>query len=136
MFDSRDYEWADITLMLGGRDMTGIRGVKFSEKAEREAYHGKGRHAQSIQTGNVTVDGELILKQSDVLAMKKSSRTGSLLALSLDAIVNFGDPSEGNAMETYSITGIRFLEDTKDIKQGDKYMEITLPFIALRAQLK
>lgn len=136
MFNSRDYEWADITLMLGGRDMTGIRGIKFGEKAEREPYYGKGRHAQSIQTGNIAVDGELVLKQSDVLVLKKSAKNGSLLSLSLDAIVNFGDPAEGNAMETYLITGIRFLEDNKDIKQGDKFMEITIPFIALRAQLK
>lgn len=136
MFNTRDYEWADITLMLGGRDMTGIRGVQYKKSAEREAYYGKGRHAQSIQTGNVSIEGQLILKQSDYIALSNSSRSGSLLDLSLDAIVNFGNPLEGNAMETILITGIRFTEEGVDAKQGDKFMEITLPFIALNAQKK
>lgn len=41
-FDSREYEWADITVILAGRDVTGLRGIKYSEKQEKEAIYAKG----------------------------------------------------------------------------------------------
>lgn len=128
----REYEWGDITLILGNRDMTGITGIKYGSKAEREASFAKGRYARAIQTGNISVDGEITLLQSDVIALQKSARNGNLLSLSLDALVSYGDPSEGDAMRTDRIIGIRFTEDVKDWKQGDKRAEITLPFLALR----
>ncbi|MDM1366344.1 hypothetical protein HX017_15490 [Myroides marinus] len=128
----RQYEWGDITLILGNRDMTGITGIKYGKKAEREASYAKGRYAHSIQTGNISCDGEITLLQSDVIALQKSSKDGCLLSLNLDAIVNYGDPSEGDMMRTDRIIGLRFTEDIKDWKQGDKRAEITLPFIALR----
>ena len=36
MFDSREYEFADLTLVLGGKDITGFRGVKYTVKQEKE----------------------------------------------------------------------------------------------------
>ena len=32
------------------------------------------------------------------------------------------------------IRGIEFTEDGKEMKQGDKFMEVTLPFICLRIE--
>lgn len=128
----REYEWGDISLVLGNRDVVGVTGIKYGEKVEREASHAKGRYAHSIQTGNITVDGEITLLQSEVIALQKAAMNQSLLSLNLDAIVNYGNPSEGDAMRTDRIIGIRFTEDVREWKQGDKRAEITLPFLALR----
>lgn len=131
MFNSRQYEWADLTLVLGGRDLTGIRGIKYTEKAEKEPLFAKGRHAHSIQAGNVTVEGEITVLQSELLALERAGN-GSILGLNLDAIAAYGNPSLGDAMVTDRIVGISFTEAPKELKQGDKNMEITLPFVALR----
>lgn len=133
MFNSRQYEWADLTLILGGRDVTGFRGIKYSEKIEREAIFAKGRDAHSIQSGNSTVEGEITLLQSEYEALVKSGK-GSVLSLSLDALAAFGNPLNGDSIITDRIIGLRFTEAAKELKQGDKMMEITLPFIALRVQ--
>ena len=132
-FNSRQYEWADVTLVLGGRDITGIRGVKYSEKAEKEALFAKGRHAHSIQTGNVSVEGEITVLQSELIALETAGG-GSILGLSLDAVVAYGNPSAGDMLSTDRIVGISFTEAAKELKQGDKNMEISLPFIALRVR--
>lgn len=129
-FTSREYEWADLTLVLGGRDITGFRGIKYTEKAEKEAIFGKGRNAHSIQTGNVTVEGEITILQSEVIALEKAGN-GSILGLSVDGVLSYGDPSTGSAMITDRIVGISFTEAPKELKQGDKFMEVTIPFIAL-----
>lgn len=131
MFDSRQYEWADLTLILGGRDITGIRGIKYSEKAEREAIHAKGRYAHSIQTGDYNYEGEITLLQSELETLIKAGN-GSILNLNLTATVSYGDPSVGDAMTTDQIEQLHFVENSKELKTGDKFMEVTLPFICTR----
>lgn len=132
-FNSREYEWADLTLVLGGRDVTGFRAIKYAEKMEREAIYAKGRDAHSIQSGNSAVTGEISLLQSEYEALVVSGK-GSVLSLSLDALVAFGNPLNVDAIIFDRLVGIRFTEAAKEFKQGDKFMEITLPFIALRVQ--
>ncbi len=131
MFNSRQYEWADLSLVLGGRDLTGIRAVKYGEKIEREAVFAKGRIAHSIQSGNIMVEGEITVLQSEYEALVKAGK-GSVLSLSLDGLFSYGNPSNGDAMITDRVESIHFMEGTKELKQGDKFMEMTLPFIAIK----
>lgn len=132
-FNSREYEWADLNLTLGGRPLTGIRGVKYSEKIEREAIYAKGRNPHTIQSGNISYEGEITLLQSELLALENAGN-GSILSLSLDCEVTYGNQGEGNVLRTDRIQGIRFTEGSKELKQGDKFMEVTLPFIALNVK--
>lgn len=133
MFNSKEYEWADVALLMGGRDVTGIRGIKYSEKIEREAIYAKGRYPHSIQSGNVSYEGEVTLLQTEYEALVKAGK-GSVLNLSLNAVISYGNPLNGDAMTTDLVENIRFTEAAKELKQGDKNMEITLPFIALRVK--
>lgn len=130
-YDSRQYEWADLTLILGTRDITGIRAVKYSEKIEREHVYAKGRYPHSIQSGNVAYEGEITLLQSEYELLVKAGK-GSVLSLSLDGIFAYGNPMNGDAITTDRAMGIRFTEAGKEFKQGDKFQEITLPFICIR----
>lgn len=133
MFDSREYEWADVTVIAGGRDLTGIRAVKFKKKIEREHLFAKGRKAHSIQSGNKQVEGEIALLQSEYLALQQAGK-GSVLSLNIDIMVAYGNPSQGDALTTKKIIGVRFTEETEEMKQGDKFQEIKLPFLALEVK--
>jgi len=132
MFDSRQYEWNDLTLVLGGRDLTAFRGVKYAEKQEKEPVYGKGNKPLSIQKGNISYDGEITLLQSELETLREVSKTKSVLDLQLDAVVCYGNPSSGDVMITDVLQGVQFTESPKEMKQGDKNMEVTLPFIFLR----
>lgn len=132
-FNSREYEWADITVISAGKDLLGIRGVKYTRKIEREAIFGKGRKAKAIQSGNESIEGELVLLQSTYNQLLDSSK-GDLLSLSIDTEITFGNPSKGDAMRTDRLIGMRFSEESLEMKQGDKFAEITLPFLALDVQ--
>jgi len=131
-FDSREYEWADITLLVGGKDITGIRGVKYGSKQEKEAVFGKGNLPLKIQKGNITFDGELSMLQSDYETLRANATDGSVLSLQLNCVVCYGNPSKGDVIITDVLQGVQFTEDAKDWKQGDKFTEIKLPFIFLR----
>lgn len=54
--------------------------------------------------------------------------------LVFEALERIGGRVCPNASRTDRIVGLRFTEAAKELKQGDKFMEITIPFIALRVQ--
>lgn len=134
MFNSREYEFADITVITGGKDIIGLRGVKYSSKQDKEAIYGKGNLPISIQKGNKSYEGELSLLQRELETLEANSPKRDLMNLQFDMVVCYGNPSNGDAMVTDKLIGCQFTEETKEMKQGDKFMEVSLPFIFLRKE--
>ena len=130
MVNTREYEWADISLVVAGRDIKGFRAVKYSEKQEKEAVHAKGNRPHCIQSGNITYEGELTLLQSEYETLRLAMG-GSILSGSLAMVVAYGNPSKGDVMVTDALSGCEFTEDATEWKQGDKFQEKPLPFVFL-----
>jgi len=130
MFNSREYEWSDITVIAGGADLTGIRAVKATQKQELEEAYGKGKEPKSLQTGNRSYEGEIEILQSDFNAIEDAVG-GNLLNANIDILICYGNPSNGDVMRTKKISGVRFSQTENAAKQGDKFMPVTLPFKAL-----
>lgn len=130
MFNSREYEWSDVNVAAAGRPVTGIRGVKYSSKQEKEVLHAKGNKPHSIQRGNKTYDGELTVTQSEYEALRAAGG-GDILDISIDIVVAYGNPSKGDVITTDLLMGVEFTEDNTEWKQGDKFQEKSLPFIFL-----
>ena len=118
--------------MVGaGRDILGLRGIEYTESQEKELSYGKGNKPTSIQHGNKSYSGTLTVKQSEVEGLEDLSATGSILDLSINLTVCYGNPSKGEPMRTDKLYGVEFTEVPKGLKQGDKEQEIALPFIYL-----
>ena len=130
MVNTREYEWSDVTVVLAGRLVTGLRGVKYSAKQEKELLHAKGNKPHSIQRGNKTYDGEITLLQSEYEALRKASG-GDILDASMDIVAAYGNPTAGDVITTDMLIGVEFTEDNTTWTQGDKFQEKTLPFIYL-----
>lgn len=130
MVNTREYEWADVSVVMAGRMVTGLRGVKYSVKQEKELLHAKGNKPHSIQRGNKTYDGEITLLQSEYEALKQAG-DGDILDLSTDIVSSYGNPSAGDVITTDILIGVEFTEDNTEWKQGDKFQEKTLPFLFL-----
>lgn len=128
MVNTREYEWSDITAVMAGRNVTGLRAVKYSSKQEKELLHAKGNKPVGIQRGNKTYDGEIGLLQSEYEALRKASG-GDILDISFDLVVAYGNPNNGDVITTDLLVGCEFTEDNTEWKQGDKFQEKTLPFI-------
>lgn len=104
MFNSKEYEWADINVVMAGRPVTGFRSVKYSSKQEKEALYAKGNKPQGVQRGNKSYEGSIGLLQSEYEALSQACG-GDILV------------------------GAEFTEDNTEWKQGDKFQEKELPFI-------
>ena len=120
-FNSREYEWSDVTAVLGGRVITGIRGVEYKESLEKELMYGKGNKPRGIQHGNYAYDGKTACKIAGT----------SILEVRLSLVVTYGNPAKGDILHTDVLENVEFTEVGKAIKQGDKFMEVELPFIFL-----
>ena len=68
--------------------------------------------------------------QSEYLALREAAK-GDILNTSIDIVVAYGDPSQGDAMTTDILIGVEFTEDNTEWKQGDKNLEKAIPFIFL-----
>ncbi|MGP1610247.1 MAG: hypothetical protein ACTTGW_01275 [Candidatus Cryptobacteroides sp.] len=130
MFDSREYEWADVSVVIAGRNVTGIRSVQYKESQEKELLYAKGNRPHGMQHGNVSYEGSVSLLQSEVTAIEKAVG-GSILRARMDIIVSYGNPSKGEQSKTDLLRGVEFTELSKQIKQGDKMMEIEIPFLMI-----
>lgn len=130
MVNTREYEWSDVNVVMAGRPITGLRGVKYSAKQEKELVHAKGNKPHSIQRGNKTYDGEITLLQSEYEALRQACG-GDVLDASVDIVAAYGNPTNGDAITTDILISCEFTEDNTEWKQGDKFQEKALPFIFL-----
>ena len=133
MFNTREYEWADITVIFGGADLLTIRAVKIKKKREKEPIYAKGREPFAIQSGNSMYEGELELLKSGYDALEDAAG-GNILDIKVDMLICYGNPSTGDVMRTKRISGVSITEAEEAAKQGDKFMPVTLPFLALGMQ--
>ena len=130
MFDSREYEWADVTVVMAGRDVTGIRGVSYTSAQEKEALYAKGNKPHGIQRGNKSYEGSIRLLQSEYEALNQAAG-GDALNTSFNIVVSYGNPSNGDVIKTDLLMGVEITSKPKSLNQNDKFMEIELPLIML-----
>ncbi len=130
MFNSREYEWADVTVVMAGRDVTGIRGVSYTSAQEKEALYAKGNKPHGIQRGNKSYEGSIRLLQSELDALNAAAG-GDVLDVNFNIIVAYGNPSKGDVIRTDLLSGVEITSVPKGLNQNDKFMEIELPLIML-----
>ncbi len=131
MFNSREYQWSDITLTVGGRIIEGLRAIEYKDTKEKEALYGKGDQPISIQHGNVSHEGSLTVLRSEYQALRDAGG-GTILDMQVDITISYGDPAKGDVMKTDKLIGVEFTEEPDSFSQGDKNSEHQLPFIFLR----
>lgn len=129
-FNSREYEWADVSVIIAGRDVTGIRAVQYSSSQEKEAMYAKGNKPHGIQRGNKAYSGAVTLTQSELEALEEAAG-GDLLDARLNIVVMYGNPSKGDTIKADLLRGVEFTEVPKGMNQNDKFMEVELPIIMM-----
>ena len=129
-FNSREYEWSDVSVVAAGRMITGIRGVSYTSSQEKEALYGKGNKPHSIQRGNKSYAGSVTLLQRELEALERAAG-GDALDITFNILVSYGDPTKGDAITTDLLVGCEITEIPKGLNQNDKFMEIELPLVML-----
>jgi hypothetical protein len=132
IFNSKEYEWSNVEVVMLGKVVTGIRGINYKESQEKEPVYARGNKPRAIQGGNKSYEGNISLLQSELEALQEVAGVGASIVdiPSFDIIVAYV-PKTGGAVVVDIIKNAEFTEVEKGMKQGDKFMEIELPIIAL-----
>lgn len=130
-FNSQEYSWAQVTVVLLGRPLTGIQGVKYKTTQEKTPIYGRGDKPVAIQRGNKSYEGEIKVLQSELEALTKAAGAGNDIQDLEGFDITIAYVSKTGVIVTDVVKGAEFTEVDKGIDQGATNMEITLPFIAL-----
>ena len=130
-FNSKEYQWSNLRLFMLGRFVTGIQGVTYTAKQEKEYVYGTGDEPRAIQRGNRMYEGELKILQSELEALIAASPSKDILSLQFDVIVSY-TPVGSLQIITDTLRGCEFSEVPKGMQQNDKKMEVTLPIMFLK----
>lgn len=132
VFNSEEYAWVDIKVMLLGREVTGLRGMEYKVKRQKEALFATGKKARGIQKGKKEYEGTITILQSELIALDRAAQEKGyedITDIDFDIIVSY--LPETNVITTDKVVNASITEIPRSMKEGDLQMEIALPFIAL-----
>ncbi|MCT2563950.1 hypothetical protein [Chryseobacterium herbae] len=129
-FDSAQYSWADVSVSMGGRIVTGLTSVSYTVKQAKSVLKGRGNKGHKILRGDKEFEGSIKIWQSELQAMIKSAPGKDVLSLNFDLVVAY-TPADGGQNTTDILVSCEFTEYKKEMNQGDTNMEIECPIIFL-----
>jgi hypothetical protein len=125
----RQVAWKNVRINIGGRTLVGVKGVKYSRKAEKTPLYGRGRKPLGIQSGNQSFEGTLTVYQSELdlmlMEVRKMNPFADLTDAVFDIVVAY---SEGVVAKVDTLLGCEISEYEKGMEQNDPNMEIELKF--------
>lgn len=132
-FNSDVYAWKDLSVVMLGRTITGIQGLTYNLSTEKELVFGSGQNPLAVKAGNKSVEGEIMLLQYEYEALDTAIKAAlgpdaDVTDVQLDIVASYGD---GTTPKTHVVVGASFTEVPLGMEQNDKFMSITMPFIAL-----
>ena len=130
-FNTKEFSWIDVNVVLLGKPVTGLRGIEYKSKRQKEALFATGKKARGIQQGKKEYEGTITDLQSELIAMQaaaKQSGYDDITDLEFDIIVSY--MSESGVFQTDKVVNASVTEAPNSIKEGDLYSEHALPFIA------
>jgi hypothetical protein len=137
-FDSREYEFADIKVSMLGIELSGLRGLTYKKSQEKELVYGAGNQPKAIQRGNKKYEGTLMLLKSDYDLLNLAARSAGYEDLTdvpgrlIDVTCVYQKSDDAAQLSVDTLQNLEFTEFEDGQKQGDKFKEISLPFIFLR----
>lgn len=130
-FNSKEYAWIDVNVVLLGKPVTGLRGIEYKSKRQKEALYATGKKARGIQLGKKEYEGTITVLQSELIAMQAAAKAkgyDDITDLEFDIIVSY--IPEGGVVQTDKVVNASITEAPNSIKVDDLYSEHALPFIA------
>ncbi len=130
MMNSEEYGWNESNVVMLGRPVIGLLGIKYKETQEKTNIYGKGKKPRRRGRGRVSFEGELKVLGSELWALLQSNgRNKSLNSIRPFDIVHAFAPEEGGIVSTNILKFVEFTEVELEINEGDTNKEFTLPLI-------
>jgi len=132
-FSSREYEFCDIEVFINKKPLTNFKGLSYKTTQEKEVIRGRGNKPYSIQHGGKSYEGTIELYQSELDALQDAALEAGgndIMDLrGMNIVISYAH--KGSQLRTITIRHAEFTDCEESMNQDDKYMTVSLPFIAL-----
>ena len=121
-FNSKEYAWVDVNVVLLGKPVVGLRGIEYKSKRQKEALYATGKKARGIQMGRKEYEGTVTVLQSELIAMQAAAKAkgyDDVTDLEFDIIVSY--VSESGVVQTDKVVNASITEAPNNMKEGDLY---------------
>ncbi|MBX2904992.1 MAG: hypothetical protein KF744_03080 [Taibaiella sp.] len=133
-FDSKDCEWADMTVMIAGATITKIRGIKYKASQEKKLLYAAGTEPISIQAGNRSYEGEIKVLKGALDDMNRAALAAGgddVLDMQFDIVITY--KAKGTrALQTDTLVSVEVSNFEKGWDQGAQSMEVSLPIVFMK----
>lgn len=121
--------WARATFNVLGRDVIGIVAIKYDDESEKEDLYGVGDMPVARAEGKYKANASITLRIEEVIGLQDAAPGKRLQNIDpFDIIVKY-IPKGASRQITDVINNCQFLSNGRDIKTGDKTIEIELKLI-------
>lgn len=125
-FNSEEYAWADMQIVIGGRPVGGLRAIKWKTKRTVTHIYGKGRTPHARTKGNKEFTGSIKMLQSEIEALLVSAGRGKdITDITFDVTVAFAP--EGGIIKTHILQNVDVEEFEMGMEVDAAFMEIEMP---------
>lgn len=131
-----EFGWGNIQMIINGVALTGITAINYNETADVQAVYGAGRQMIGYGVGNYTVEADITILASEVIALQDAARAqgisdGNIMGLTpFDIIISY-IPSEGQGTPVYDILkNCVFTKNERAMSQADPSLEIGIDIMA------
>lgn len=122
------YSWADITIIVAGMPVLGVKAIDYEDDEKIEDIHGAGNRTVARGRGEIKTAGSITLMVDEIEALSTRSITGRLQDLGVfPIIVNYLNTS--GKMITHTLKYCQFKKNARKAKQGDTSLEMELPLV-------
>jgi hypothetical protein len=136
-FNTKDCAWHNITITLLGRKIVGLRGFSFKKSIEKEHVYAAGQEPIDIQEGNKKYEGSLKMLKYELDLLNQAALAAGFTDITevphtaITATVEY-KKTITSTNETVTAVGLAFTETDYKGEQNAKFMEVDLPFLAMR----
>ena len=130
-FNSKECEWADMSVLIAGAPVTRIRQISYKAMKDKSLLHAAGDKPIGIQSGNRTYEGSIKLLKSAVDALNDAARVAGgedLLDIEVDIVVVYRAKGS-RLLRTDTLVNVQVKDFERGWEQGAKNMDVTLPIL-------
>ncbi|MBS1641546.1 MAG: hypothetical protein JSR11_03625 [Bacteroidetes bacterium] len=122
LINGKAYSWACITILLGGATIVGATAINYSDEQEKENGYGLGIMPIDRADGQYKAEASIHLKANENEAIVAKAPNGRIQDLGVfDIIVQY---LVGTVKKTHKIRNCEFTGNKRDVKAGDKMIEV------------
>lgn len=129
-FNSEEYGFIDLQVVMLGRPIVGLKGIRYKESQAKSNVYGAGRKPIARARGQVEFDGEIRILMSELRALYQSQGNGKGVTSikPFDVVVAYA-PSVSDVISSDRLVYVEFTECEIDINSGDEEIVVALPII-------